>query len=294
MPADRPRRPDPTPSPPDDPPAAATPVEEEHPYEEALVFTRAAVRDVDRLATEEFGLPSIVLMENAAIHCADVALDLLEDRDETRALILCGPGNNGGDGFAIARHLANQGVEPVIVLASEREKYEPDAAANLRVAERMGIAIEGFDPSNAPGAVHPAARRGPGDRPGLVIDALLGTGLERAVREPIASLIAEINALGRTGVPVLAVDIPSGLDCDTGEPLGAAVRATVTVTFVGLKRGFLSLAAQPYVGDVVVADIGVPRALVGRLGTPLRDALPHDDPPRRPHRAGEARARAGG
>lgn len=290
MPADRPRRPDPTPSPPDEAAADAAGVEET--CEEALVFTRAAVREVDRLGAQEFGLPSIVLMENAAVHCADIALDVLADRDGARAIILCGPGNNGGDGFAVARHLSNQGVDTLIVLAAPRGQYEGDAAANLHVAERMGLAIEEVDPWDALGSFR-AAVQGVG-RPGLVIDALLGTGLDRPVREPIASLIAEINTLRKSGVPVLAVDIPSGLDCDTGEPLGVAVRATVTVTFVGLKRGFLSLAAQPYVGDVVVADIGVPRALVERLGTPLRDALPHDDPPRRPHRAAGAKARAEG
>ncbi len=257
---------------------------------EALVLTRAAVREVDRLAAEEFGLPSIVLMENAAIHCADVALDLLAQRPAGRALVVCGPGNNGGDGFAIARHLANQGTEAVIVLGGPREKYTGDAATNLGVAERMGIPIEPFDASG--GSVRAWSQRH--GRPALVIDALLGTGLERPVREPIATLIASINELGRSRVAVLAVDLPSGLDCDTGEPLGDAVRATVTVTFVGLKRGFLALAAQPHVGDVVVADIGVPRALVERLGTPLREALPHDDPPRPPHRPGPARSRAGG
>lgn len=249
------------------------------------------MRTIDRLASEEFGLPSIVLMENAAIHGADVALDLLEGRDR-RALVVCGPGNNGGDGLAIARHLANQGVEATVILSAARDQYSGDALVNLRIAEKMGIEVLVADPADAGVTVRAALRRaGP---PGLVIDALLGTGLDRPVREPLVSLFAAINELGKSGVPVLAVDIPSGLDCDTGEPLGSAVRATVTVTFVGLKKGFLSLAAQPYVGEVVVADIGVPRVLVERLGTTLSDALPHDETPRRPHRPGRPRARAEG
>ncbi len=265
--------------------------EAEEPRGEALVFSRAAVREVDRLATQEFGLPSIVLMENAAIHCADVALDLLEEQEEQRALVVCGPGNNGGDGLAVARHLSNQGVHCAIVLSAARDAYTGDGATNLRVAEKMGIEVTAVDPPDAAASVRAVLRRqGP---PSLVIDALLGTGLDRPVREPLTSLIGAINELGKAGTPVLAVDLPSGLDCDSGEPLGAAVRATVTVTFVGLKQGFLALEAQPYVGDVVVADIGVPRALVERLGRPLRDALPHDETPRRPARPAP-RARTGG
>lgn len=247
-----------------------------------MVFTRAAARDVDRLAADEFGIPSILLMENAAAHAADTALDMLADRGG-RALIACGPGNNGGDGLAIARHLANAGVEPVVVLSAPGDRYTGDAAINLGITARMGLVIETISPADPGGSFRAIVRRV--GRPGIVIDALLGTGLDRSVREPIASMIEQVNALGAAGVPVLAVDIPSGLDADTGAPLGPAVRASTTVTFVGLKAGFLALAAQDYVGDVVVADIGVPRVLLERLGRPLRDALPHDEPPRPPRRA---------
>lgn len=258
----------------------------------ALVFTRAAAREVDRLAADEFGMPSILLMENAAAQAADTALDMLAEGDGGPALIACGPGNNGGDGLAIARHLSNAGVETVVVLSSPRERYAGDAAINLGIAARMGLAIETVSEADPGGSFRAIVRRGA--HPGIVIDALLGTGLDRPVREPIASMIEQVNALGAAGVPVLAVDIPSGLDADTGEPLGSAVRASTTVTFVGLKAGFLSLAAQDSVGEVIVAEIGVPRALVERLGRPLREALPHDEPPRPPRRTPPAARRGRG
>jgi NAD(P)H-hydrate epimerase len=243
---------------------------------EVRVFTRASVREVDRLAGAEFGIPSIVLMENAALHLADVVLDVA---DETGVLIVCGPGNNGGDGLAAARHLANAGVEVRIVLSGPAERYKGDAAINLAIAQKMRLPIEVAD------AKDPAATLRGAARPGVVIDALLGTGAEKPVEQPMAMVIRAVNDLARGGVPIVAADLPSGMDCDTGEPLGIAVRATTTVSFVGLKEGFLRLAAQAYLGDVVVADIGAPAELVRRLGRPLADHELHDGPVPRPGHA---------
>lgn len=206
-------------------------------------------------------------MENAAIHAADVALSMMRGRS---AVLFCGPGNNGGDGLAVARHLHNAGVSVGLVLGAERSRYAGDALINLTICERMGIPA--LDAAND-GAGSEAAQWVRRREPGLIVDALLGTGLERPVREPILGLIRAINDLADDGMPVLAIDIPSGLDADRGEPLGAAVRASVTVTFVGLKAGFGSLAAQPYVGRCRVAGIGVPRELAESLaeaGTPER------------------------
>jgi len=211
-----------------------------------LRLTRAQVREIDRRAIEEYHIPGIVLMENAARAAAAVAMEM--SGAPASAVIVCGGGNNGGDGYAIARHLHNADWSVLIVQANERQ-YTGDALINRNIAEAMGIAIlpvERFEDvvfqSN------------------LVIDALFGTGLITPPRQDQAELIVMI---GRSGTPVLAVDIPSGLDCDTGLPLGpSCVRATKTVTFVAEKAGFANPDSRQYTGEVIVGDIGCPRELI--------------------------------
>jgi NAD(P)H-hydrate epimerase len=238
-----------------------------------LVFSRRAVREVDRLAVEQYGIPSIVLMENAGLHLAEVALDLSES-DPPRILVACGPGNNGGDGLCAARHLHNEGAQVEIVLIAPESAVKGDAAVHLRTVKAMGLPVHA-----EPHALRKAAAR---LGPDVIIDALLGTGLERAVEGAMAEAIGALNALGDGGATILSADLPSGLDCDRGVPLGAAVRATATVTFVGLKAGFLQLSAQEYIGDVMIADIGAPRELVERLGQRVADHEEHDGPDERP------------
>lgn len=230
---------------------------------EVYVLTRAAARELDRLATEEFGLPSIVLMENAAIHLADVCLDLFDGEAGAGVVVVCGPGNNGGDGYACARHLANAEV-PVRVVRVGPAPREGDAGVNLRVLERMGVTVVDAG-ADAAGAVHRAAGMVGG--PALVVDALFGTGLDREVGPPFDGAIRAINELGARGVVVVSADVPSGLDADRGEPLGVAVRASATVTFAGLKPGLMALSAQGYVGEIHVCGIGAPASLASRLGT---------------------------
>jgi NAD(P)H-hydrate epimerase len=240
--------------------------------EDVLVFTRRSVREVDRLAAEQYGIPSIVLMENAGLHLAEVVLDSAQS-DEPTVLIVCGPGNNGGDGLCAARHLHNAGARVRVVLSGPPDDVRADAGINLAIVRAMGITLAHGAP-----AFDAAARD---VEPEVVVDALLGTGLERPVAEPIATLVRRINALSEAGAVVVAADLPSGLDCDTGEPLGIAVRADTTVSFVGLKAGFLRLGAQEYLGDVIVADIGAPRELLAKLGQPLADHESHDSPDQR-------------
>lgn len=222
------------------------------------VFDREAVRRVDQTATEQYHIPGIVLMENAARALAAEALDMLGDRplDQATVLILCGGGNNGGDGYALARHLHNAGVRVVLApLVTPREGG--DASVNARICRRLGLS-----------EVDPAELDGGGEAD-LVVDALLGTGLTEPVRGTALQAIQWIN---RTGKPVLAVDLPSGLDCNTGQPLGDAVRAQRTVSFVGLKRGFLHPVAASYTGRVIIGDIGAPRELVEQLGEAVAGA----------------------
>jgi NAD(P)H-hydrate epimerase len=254
------------------------------------VFTRDAVRKLDRLAVQEFAIPSVVLMENAARHVTDVALDGLEAVESPKVLVVCGPGNNGGDGLAAARHLHNAGVRVTVFLAGNPAQYSGDARINLDIVNRVGLRLFQMDPAN-PGRSLAAAADGLGTTD-LLVDALVGTGLSRDLDATFERLVTEMNGLAADGVPILAVDLPSGMDADTGVPRRVAVRATVTVTFAGIKEGFFALEAQPFLGEVVVADIGVPRELLDRLGRKLTDPEPTESgppvppPPEAPARPG--------
>jgi hydroxyethylthiazole kinase-like uncharacterized protein yjeF len=214
-------------------------------------MTREQVRAVDSWAINEIGLPGVTLMENAGRSGAELVREKLAGVDEARVCTLCGTGNNGGDGCVIARHLLNAGLAVTVILCGDREKVRGDAKVNLDVLERMGQAIELLDAGTAGLDRRLRTLAGGAD---MIVDALFGTGLQGELREPWRTLIDAINGLGR---PILAVDIPSGLDCDTGEPLGTAIRATYTVTFVAVKKGFTASSAARYVGELHIASIGV-------------------------------------
>ena len=210
--------------------------------------TREQIREVDRVAIEDYGMPGVILMENAGRGAVDIALEMLGGKEDAHVAIVCGRGNNGGDGFVIARHLHNRGVSVTVFLLAPREKIGGDALINLQIAERMGLDVRQAGPAEL-------------DLAGcdLIIDAMLGTGLAGEVREPFLAAIKAVNAAGR---PVLAVDIPSGLDANTGEVLGDCVRATRTATFALPKVGFMRAAGPEMTGDVIVVDIGVPREIL--------------------------------
>ncbi|HRQ76524.1 MAG TPA: NAD(P)H-hydrate epimerase [Phycisphaerales bacterium] len=217
-----------------------------------LIFARHSIREVDRIAIEEYGIPGIVLMENAARGAASIALDMLTETGGPKArkiLIICGAGNNGGDGYAMARHLHNAGAA-IILMPLGEPRPGTDAAINREICRKMGLhEVAAIDRPLLP-------------RVDLLVDAIFGTGLDRAITGLAADIIGWINEYG---APVLAVDAPSGLDADTGKPLGAAVRANQTATFAGLKRGFMSSDAAAFLGEVHVVDIGVPKELLERL-----------------------------
>ena len=215
-------------------------------------LSRDEVRAVDTWAIQEVGVPGVVLMENAGRSGAELAKEKLAHVDGPHVCVFCGTGNNGGDGYVIARHLLNAGIAVRVVLCGRRDKVQGDARLNLDILERLGHAAELLDPATGDVAAH--VRRLGGDAD-LVVDALFGTGLRGELRREHQLLIDAINGLGR---PILAVDIPSGLDCDTGMLLGTAIRAAYTVTFVAVKKGFVaSPEAARYTGEVWVASIGV-------------------------------------
>lgn len=217
-----------------------------------FVMSRDEVRAFDRWAIETLGIPGTVLMENAGRSCAELVKEKLKHIPSPKVCIFCGTGNNGGDGYVIARHLINSGFKVAVILCGERDKVKGDAKINLDVLERLGQPIEqlSIKDSNIADRVKDFAAGAD-----MVVDALFGTGLSGQLSDEYKILIESINALN---CPILAVDIPSGLDCDTGGPLGAAIRAKYTVTFVAVKKGFtLSSSAAQWTGEVFIASIGI-------------------------------------
>lgn len=226
-------------------------------------LTRDQARAIDRRAIEEYGLPGPVLMENAGRGSAELLIGL----GVSGGVVVCaGTGNNGGDGFVIARHLDNRGVDVRVLLFGDPARLTPDAAGNFRCLQAARLAVD------VRRHVDPDALRDELSRADWVVDALLGTGAAGAPRPPLDAVIAAMN---RSGAKLFAVDLPSGLDADTGDAPAAAIRAHRTATFVARKRGFDAPAAADYLGVVHVVDIGVPRRLVADV-TESRPAFSKD------------------
>jgi len=196
-------------------------------------------------------------MENAGRHAAQATLQLLRDPAAARVAIVCGSGNNGGDGFVIARHLHNARVSVAILLACEPDRITGDARINYDIVKRMSLPIHRIQTAEQLAAQQVVLREAD-----VVVDALLGTGFSGEPRPPLDAAIEAINAASQA--KVVAVDVPSGLDCDTGRPSHPCVRADLTVTFVARKTGFDARAAREHLGRVIVADIGVPVELLAR------------------------------
>jgi NAD(P)H-hydrate epimerase len=218
------------------------------------------VREIDRRAITDYGLPGGVLMENAGAGTARLLVHTWPDAAVVH--VACGRGNNGGDGFVMARHLELLGRSVRIVLAADPSRITGDAAVNLAVARRSGIPVVELAHGDA------TAWREALAGADVVVDALLGTGAEGPPRGPSAIAIDAINTLARSSssLGVLAVDLPSGLDCDTGAAAGACVRADVTATYVARKRGFDRPTAVEFTGVVHVVGIGAPRPLLAEFG----------------------------
>ncbi len=229
-----------------------------------LLLTAAAMAELDRRTIEELGVPGAVLMEGAAWACVQELLLRWPDEAARGVHCLCGPGNNGGDGLAIARRLHLRGLPVRASLPGGEERLSADAAEQLRLARACGVPIA----------------RGPQLRgAGVIVDALFGTGLGRPLAGPFA---AAARSMARADRPVLSVDIPSGISGTSGAVHGVAVRATCTVTFGALKLGHLTEPGRSHAGELVRADIGIPAErwpevvadAVRLLGPGALDAVP--------------------
>jgi NAD(P)H-hydrate epimerase len=217
------------------------------------VVTAAEMRALDAATIGEIGLPGVVLMETAGRAVAAAAARAHAERGGPVAVV-CGPGNNGGDGFVCARVLTERGVDATAYLLGDAAAVKGDARAHLDVLVRAGGVVHELPDAAALDEHAPAIARAR-----VIVDALFGTGLARPLDGAAASLVGAINA---SGAFVIAADLPSGLDADTGRALGACVRADVTVTLGMLKVGLASAPGFARAGLVEVADIGIPRRLI--------------------------------
>lgn len=225
-------------------------------HEISLALSRQQVRDFDRFCIEELKVPGIVLMENAGKNAAETIFQAIDAKPANIAIV-AGGGNNGGDGFVIARHLINIGYRVRTFVVADEQKIAGDARTNLEILKNIGADIEFLiDP------------KGENDRVGfladmledadLVIDAIGGTGITGALRFNVALAVEQVNqACDRETKPVIAIDIPTGLDCDTGHADGPVIVAVLTITFVASKTGFINPEAKLFTGEVKIADIGI-------------------------------------
>ncbi len=225
------------------------------------VMTRAQIRELDRRAIQEYGVPGMVLMENAGRSVVDLLEQLGIDGP---VAICCGKGNNGGDGLVMARHLQERGREVDVWASSPLDQWRGDAAANLKICKASGIEVRVANVAHAAGLADLVAALQGAD---WIVDALLGTGVVGAVRSPVRQILEVINTID---AKKLAVDMPSGLDCDTGLPQGPVFQADYTCTLVAPKPGLLVPEAKPFVGELHIGSIGAPRALVQAM----LDSLP--------------------
>jgi len=213
-----------------------------------LVVTSQEMRALDRLTIEKCRVRSLTLMENAGEAIARALLKRFGKAAKGGVLVVCGKGNNGGDGLVVARHLKKKSIPCAVVLLARQEDLAPDAAENFRAYLKIkGTIFEARENSLALLARHLKGKK-------LVVDAILGTGLKEEVRGAYAEAIALIQS---SGLPVVAADVPSGLDSDSGRPLGAAIKAEMTVALGYPKLGEVIQPGLSYVGELVVADIGI-------------------------------------
>ncbi len=214
-------------------------------------LSRQQCREADRFAIERLGIPGIVLMENAGAACADRLISL---GPGDGVVICCGGGNNGGDGFVIARHLYNAGVNCKVILFSAPEQYRGDAEINLRIIEKLGLPIVQFDTAWSNDSLAEQLSTVGRDSATWIVDAMLGTGATGALRAPFDRVVPVINQLP---MKRMAIDVPTGMDADTGAVNPTAVRADITCTFIASKLGFQNKAAWSVLGHITVVGIGV-------------------------------------
>jgi len=215
-----------------------------------VYVTAEEMRKIDDMSIREFQVDVLMLMENAGRAAAVLARQMLLGQTiGKRVACLVGAGNNGGDGMVAARHLSNWGAVVKVISGTSKDKMKSVPLGQLNIIEKMGIPILSTDHTL-------------GDYD-LLIDSLIGYGLEGNPRDRIATIIKDANA---SGCPILALDVPSGMNATTGKPYDPCIKATATLTLALPKTGFLAPGASPYVGDLYLADISIPRKVYQNFG----------------------------
>src|SRR5712691_2763735 len=214
------------------------------------VLNSTQMREADRRTIDDIGIPSLVLMENAGRQAVAAMEAMYGDLLERQVAVLCGRGNNGGDGFVIARTLLQRGIDVSVFLMGRVADVRGDARTNLEILGRLGLTVVEVADSQA-WELHFSEV----SDCTLIVDAIFGTGLNAPVSGFIESVIADVNA---SGIPVVAIDLPSGLSADSPEPIGPSIDAGLTVTLAAPKLPLVLPPAEMRAGDIVIADIGIP------------------------------------
>ena len=229
------------------------------------VLNSSQMREADKRTIEDIGIPSLVLMENAGRQAVAAMEAMYTDLLDRRVGVLCGRGNNGGDGFVVARTLVQRGVDVAVFLLGGVADVRGDARVNLEILGRLGVTVVEISDSQA-WELHFSEV----SDCTLIVDAIFGTGLKSPVSGLIESVIADINA---SGIPVVAIDLPSGLSADSPKPIGPSIEATLTVTLAAPKLPLVLPPGETHAGDIVIADIGIPVEVIEAVEGPRVDLL---------------------
>ena len=229
------------------------------------ILTAAQMRDADRHTIEEIGIPSLVLMENAGRQVVAAIEAAYEARLDGRVAVLCGRGNNGGDGFVVARTLLQRGIDTAVFVIGSVADVRGDARTNLDILGRLGVTVVEVNDEQA-WELHFSEIA----RCSLIVDAIFGTGLRSAVGGMLETVIADVNA---AEIPIVSVDLPSGMSADTPHLVGDCIDASLTVTLAAPKLPLVLPPGEAYAGDVVIADIGIPHEVIDALDGPHIELL---------------------
>src|SRR5437867_552723 len=229
------------------------------------VLNSAQMREADRRTIDDIGISSLVLMENAGRQAVAAMETMYSDLSERQVAVLCGRGNNGGDGFVVARTLMQRAVDVSVFLIGRVADVRGDARTNLEILGRLGLTVVEIADSQS-WELHFSEI---GDCT-LIVDAIFGTGLNAPVSGLMETVVADVNA---SGVPVVAIDLPSGLSADSPEPIGDCIDASMTVTLAAPKLALVLPPGETRAGDIVIADIGIPDAVIDALEGPRVELL---------------------
>ena len=229
------------------------------------ILNAAQMRDADRHTIEEIGIASLVLMENAGRQVVAAIEAAFESRLDGRVAVLCGRGNNGGDGFVVARTLIQRGIDTAVFVIGSVADIRGDARTNLEILGRLGLTVVEVNDEQA-WELHFSEIA----RCSLIVDAIFGTGLRSAVGGMLETVIADVNA---AEIPIVSVDLPSGMSADTPNLVGDCIDASLTVTLAAPKLPLVLPPGEAYAGDVVIADIGIPHEVIDSLEGPHVELL---------------------